>query len=434
MPRKIAAWLDKRSHRYYVRLGEVDPKTGKRRPLMLRDERGKPIIEGDSDGKTKALARLIDERDAAERRRTGPSVDDLVVAYLNWHKAAGSADRTIEGHTYHLLRFTEFASDSVRYGDRAASDISVRDLKRMREEMESRGNNAGYIAHLYSSVKACWAWAARPVEDRDPIEPMIAHNPFHRLPVPKEERGDEKFVPVRMQINLIRFAEERHPTVHVNGRTKDGLMILALKLVVLSGCRPAEAIGLRWDEIDWENALAKIPALRHSTAKGKRKTDDRRTHKTGKRTGKIRRIDIRPDVMKELKALNESSVRHPTWVFVVPNRKERPTSRRFGAWFNRLRAAALAAHEAGSKVGNKNAGVDLDPECTLYWFRHTFQSIGVRVLSAGDVAGLSGNSPEMVQSRYLHGEDLHVKDRADRLAEYRDELAKREEDAEKGDP
>ena len=119
MGRRLNGWFDESRGVWYARLGPISETTGKPRPVVLKDAEGRPIDRGDRKGKDEAIRRILDERD----RPKGPTVAEVIRAYLDWHVQQKSAAATIRTHWYHLKRFGDFVHGGLRYADRPAADI-----------------------------------------------------------------------------------------------------------------------------------------------------------------------------------------------------------------------------------------------------------------------------------------------------------------------
>jgi integrase len=407
MGRAAKGFWDYKSQRWYARLGEINPKTGKRRTVMLTHEDGSPIAGGTQSERAVAAAisrRLADMEREARRQPAGPTVLGLVTAYLEWHRAGGSAEATTRGHRDQLSLFCRFEAEGRAYGDRPASSIGVRDLARMRQAMEAAGAATGYIRNRYASVLACWRWASRPVEGREP-ERMIAANPLDGLIRPRRGDSEEKVIPWPLARALLRFMrgicrprsglrDRGWPRLWSPGRDRRRwrLNILAVHLAALTGCRPDEAARITWEEVDWKAGAAIL-----------------RRHKTYGRTGRKRVIAIPGRFLRALEILRDSPGRHPTYVFVPgDSRKVKPpSSHELGRWFRDVRGKAIAAGVSAECDGVR---ASLPPDLTMYWLRHSFQTEGVQVASVERVAGAVGNSPDVVISTYVHvqARDAHA--------------------------
>jgi integrase len=327
MPRIPEGYWCERSKRYYARLGPPSPKTGKSGAVMLKYPDGRPIAYGDLGAKAAAIQRLLAAREEARRRAAGPTVSDLIAGYLDWHERRGSKPRTIETHEEHLYKFEAFEWSGASYGARGAATIGVKDWTRYRKAMEARGCQTGYVKLAFASVAACWNWAARPVEDREP-ERLLASNPFAGLERPKRGRTRRPILPWPTIKALLDFAagwvEEAS---YERDLARNRLKLLALRLIAESGCRPGEAVGLRWEWVHEEERVIIIPA-----------GED----KTGWKTHVDRFIGLSPELAAELARVRASGVAHE--VFVVAPRGEPRTKppgvRQYDHWFRLLRRAA----------------------------------------------------------------------------------------------
>lgn len=383
MARSIKSWWDERSKRYYCRLGEVLPSTGRRGNFLLRDEEGRPVGFGDIRERDAAIQRRQAELAAADKLRRGASVREVCQAFLDWHRANGSAARTIQGHKDQLTYFCRFEADGIRYADRPAGSIDVPDLARMRRAMEAAGNQTGYVRIRYASVLACWRWAARPVEGREPLR-ILASNPFDGLARPRRGRGKNRALPWPVTRRMIRLgwgAAKRRDYHRQNDRDSERIKLLRTLYCALAGCRPDEAARLRWAEINFDRRVA--------VQEGK----------TTSRTGKMRRTPLTMSMAKALRRLSRWEGRHPEYVFLTARTRKTtpPNSHECAEWFREFRERMRSGPMP-----------ELPEAVTLYWLRHEFQSFGLEVASVEGVAAAAGNSPGVLLSTYEHTTDKRI--------------------------
>jgi hypothetical protein len=385
MGRRITGWWDDRARRYMARLGPASDRTGKPRPVVLKDADGRDIpFGGEKADKVPAvqaaIARILGEREAAERRTAGPTVAEVCRSFVAWHAENGSAQRTVEDHHYHLGRFSGFLHAGARYADRAARSIEPEDLWRLKKA------GLGSIRLLYASVLACWRWASRPVEGRSPTR-LLPENPLAGIAKPPRGARRTKTVPWAVARQLLRFARARarRPARTRRERTRaaERLRVLCLHLIATTGCRPFEAEGL----------IAVAPT----------RAKDRRP---GRPAEKPRRIAVPRGLLRALALVRDWRDAHPRWVFVPAwtRGKAGLSPKALIAWFgDELKPAAIAA------------GVPLAPETTLYYFRHAWQTMGLEVESAEGVSAAAGNSPEVLLSTYEHTTNRRIREVAGKV-------------------
>lgn len=389
MPRRPVGFWDARSKRHYARLGDVNPKTGKRRAFMLRHEDGRTIAQDDAPAVAAAISRRLADLENAERRASGPTVAEVCTAYVAWHAEQGSAERTVKDHHYHLTRFCKFAPDGIRYGDRPAATIEPADVWAL-------DGNFGSLRLMYASVMACWSWAARPVKGRSSVR-LIPTNPLARLPKPPRGKITRKVVEWPTVRRLIRFAWGRSKGVGKTRRERtrifERLRVLALRFMAETGCRPGEASSLEWGDLILEERRCVIPSERTKTRK----------------TGRDRRFALSVRTIQLLEAAKRHPAAHPKYVFVPAwTRSAKPPAKALTDWWRKeLKPAALAA------------GIELPKGISLYWLRHTLQSEGLEAFSAERIAAVAGNSPAVLMSTYSHQADRDAREVADTIARRR---------------
>jgi integrase len=376
MGRKLTGWFDAARGVWYARLGPISEMTGKPRPGVLKDEAGVPIARDDATGKAAAIRRLLGERD----RPPGPTVAEVIRAYLAWHKSQGSAPATQRTHWFHLKRFGDFVHEGVRYADRPAASIVTKDLGRI------KASGKGAIRHTYMSVLACWRWAARPIEDREP-ERLIPSNPLEGLIRPRGGQRPSRVVEWPLARRILRlaraWARERHRPYERTRATR-WVKVCALFAIAYSGGRTAEIVTMEWGDIRWDAAVAAIPVDRH---------------KTGRATGKMRYVPLLPRLIALLRAIERWPHRHETYVFATRWSPGRPSLR---TWWDSIRddiKPYLAAR-----------GVALPPGFRPYWLRHTVATQAAQAMGKEKAAKAMGHSPQVLDQVYDHVEADRVRE------------------------
>jgi integrase len=385
MPREAGPRLDDRSRRWIVQMGDPSPTTGRRGRVILRDEHGNPIEAKDKAGAFAAYAALLRAKDEEKERRIGPSACDVVNAFLKWHEAHGSMPDTVATHEWHLGKFLEFEHRGVKYNDRPAATFEVADWSRYRKDMEGRGLATGTIRLAYSSVHACWHWASRPIEDREPLR-LISENPFCGLPRPKKGKGRRLVLPFETVLAMASFVTDwadrpvepgmpRNQKVAINReRCRNRLKALACRLIIESGCRPKETAMLRWDWLHEDERAIEIPE------------ELIKNHKD-------RHIPLRPAMADTLRAMREGGNAHPVWVFVPRDYAdpEPMDAKKLAEWFVGARSAA------------RSRGINLPKGTSLYTFRHTLITLANEAgLSLDELAPAFGHSRTMAEKTYAH--------------------------------
>ncbi|MBU6430314.1 MAG: site-specific integrase, partial [Cyanobacteria bacterium REEB65] len=352
---------------WYANLGEVSPRTGRPKPVILCDEDGQPIRRDDEAGKDRAIARIIGKR----ADPTGPTVAEVIRAYLAWHEREGSALRTRQDHWFHLRRFAHWEYGGVRYAMRPAAEILPDDLWRIKQ------SGKGAIRQLYMSVLACWNWAASPIEGRTP-RVMIPANALAGVKRPRRgpPSGATSWPDARRLLRLARgWARQPSRTRRKRTRWSRWLLVQSLALIAYSGPRTAEAITLEWGDIHWSEGVAVIPRTRH---------------KTGRRTQRDRYFPIGPHMARILELIRRHPDRHPRWVFAT-RWTERANVKEF---WRRLRVDLkpyLGAH-----------GMELPEEWGPYWLRHGYATVAVEAVGLDLTSKTMGNSPQVVREVYDH--------------------------------
>jgi hypothetical protein len=77
------------------------------------------------------------------------------------------------------------------------------------------------------------------------------------------------------------------------------------------------------------------------------------------------------------------------------------------AWFKRLVRAGIAA------------GLEVPPECSLYWLRHSYLTDAQLALDSERAADLAGNTKGIARTTYFHAQVEGLKADAERVARRR---------------
>lgn len=362
MPKRPKGWFDRRSGRWYARVGAIDPRTGARRQVALRDEQGQLIRDRDVRGAQAAVERML-RSDPRDLERL--TVRDVCAAYLDWQPQTGAAERTIKDHTYRLAKWCDLPYRRRLIGDLPADEIGPPHLWAFDSLRDRR--------HVYLSVLACWRWAARPVKGRDPISyvPVNTLAGLERPAVGRREVWADWPTSCRICRLAWRWARSTPANKPVTGRNRLR-MVLALMLVARCGARPKEVAGLAWAEVQWETGTIAVAADR----------DKRRRKGRKPRVG--RWIVVPRPLMTLLRYLRRIEPGQP-WPITQATA--------FAHWWRTYLLPALRA-----------VGYEVPEGLTLYGLRHG--AIHRRVILQGvspEQAALEfGTSAKAIHSHYLH--------------------------------
>jgi integrase len=233
-----------------------------------------------------------------------PTFDKLAEDYLKWCESRGVSARTIRGYMERLRNFGRFIHQGVAYGDRRARDFRPADLRRIIAAMRAEGRASTWVRDVSSATRACFAWAARRVDDRTP-ERILAEVPFVDLEKPRVEAPPKRYAGADVRAIWFRYAIGRTLTLSPAERLArrfDAIFIAMCRFLEASGARPDEACRLEWSHIDWE---ARIASLRGKSTRS---------------TGKKRKIPLTPDVLEMLRRIQSLPERHPVFVFTHKRR------------------------------------------------------------------------------------------------------------------
>ncbi len=133
-------------------------------------------------------------------------------------------------------------------GDRPITEIQPADIRQLVQAIEARG--AGETAgRVFQRLRAIFRFAiAHDVIGTDPTYPLKPAEIFKPRKVQHRAALSERDVPIFLQRLA---AYEGDPTTSA-----------ALTLLMLTALRPGELRGARWDEIDIDRALWRVPAAR----------------------------------------------------------------------------------------------------------------------------------------------------------------------------
>jgi integrase len=166
-------------------------------------------------------------------------------------------------------------------------------------------------------------------------------------------KGIKKFREKRRELTELNLAPLLDPKVHP-----------ALRLLMLTGMRKAEVLGLRWEWIDWSGSTIHLP-----------------DSKTGQKI-----VYLSPAALELLRELPQP---HEGWVWVGNTREGRRGNTFLQkTWKRFLRECSLPA------------------DLRIHDLRHHFASVAAKHLTVPQVAGLLGHKDIKTTMRYVHNDDL----------------------------
>lgn len=288
------------------------------------------------------LAEVAKGGDPAGRRhdyRRAQSVAEFGARYLAEHALPKKSQRSAEEDQWLLEKYI-----LPKLGQRKVVDLAAADISRLTHGLSSTPALANRVRSLLSMMLSlAVVWGVR----NDPVNPARAVQKF-------AERARETFLSaeaIKRVGDALRAAEANEPWQ----------AIAAVRLLLFTGCRRGEILGLRWEYIDYDNSVILLPAS-----------------KTGRKT-----IYLTAPVLTILAGLP----RKPGNPWVLPSRlavNDRPFEGVGHVW-QRVRREADLEH------------------VRLHDLRHTFASKGVNLgLSLPLIGGLLGHALPTTTARYAH--------------------------------
>jgi len=211
---------------------EVSLKEARKR----RDDGRQQIAEGSDPGV---------QRKAVKQARKLAALNTVEATARAWLEHRGSAwvERT---RTIALASLENDVFPVI--GDRPINDIQPADIRKLVQGIEARG--AGETAgRVFQRLKAIFRYAiTHDLIGTDPTYPLKPAEIFKPRKVQHRAALSERDMPIFLQRLA---AYEGDPTTSA-----------ALTLLMLTALRPGELRGARWDELDIDRALWRVPAAR----------------------------------------------------------------------------------------------------------------------------------------------------------------------------
>lgn len=250
---------------------ELRYRVGSRQRLSTIGTHGSPWTADTARSRAKTMLFSVahgeDPQADKEKARAAMTVSELVTLYLEQGPADKPGKRASSWATdkYNLKRHAE-----PQIGSKVARDLSAADLAQWQAAVTSgktaakgksdkkRGSvnvrgGPGAAARAMRTVAAMLAWAKK--------RGLIENNPATEVAKIKDGRrerylSDDEARRLWEAVDVLEKAKE-------GGITADHAA--AFKLLMLTGARRSEILGLRWTEVDLRRKLLLLPPLRHKS-------------------------------------------------------------------------------------------------------------------------------------------------------------------------
>jgi integrase len=325
----------------------------------------------------RALRRLIDQgRDPAQEkreRRDAPTIRDLIDRYVADHLPTKSADENRQRDERRMLNII-----GEHLGlDRKVAEIHFGDIEVMHRKITaSRGPIRAN--RLLTVASKAFALALRPRAGeakawRDPVQ----GNPCKGV-AKNRETARERFYSTS-EIAAISDAlaeygtEGRGPGIASAKSATD-----CVRLIMLTGCRPKEAMLATWEQFNAEPGYWIKPSAH---------TKQRKTHKA----------PLNPAALELIERLRRNRKPGATWIF-PGQRPGKPLKQLHSIW-----------HWVRDRAG-------LGKDARVYDLRHTFASVGAGGgLSLPIIGRLLGHTQARTTQRYAHLADDPLREATEKI-------------------
>jgi len=172
----------------------------------------------------------------ARSARDAPSISDLCDDYLSRHAQRNKRARSLEGDIDYINRFIKPA-----WGRKKVLEVSLADVERLAASLGERKTTANRLVSLLSkmfNLARKWGWCAR-----NPTEGWQKNTETKR----------ERYLSTEELTRLLTLLE-----VHPNQRA-----CYIVRLLLLTGARSGEVLGMKWSNVDLELGRWTKPA--HTT-------------------------------------------------------------------------------------------------------------------------------------------------------------------------
>jgi integrase len=309
-----------------------------------------------------ALARLVG---AEEQVSTSLKLLETWDRYIDFKKPSVSPSylaHQLQATRNHLQKLSGLAgADAVAIRDWAIANLSVDSAKR-----------------LISQLSACYTWAKN--------SKLIEANPFagmaSQIKLPRSKkisagvREIEPFTASERDSIIEAFKTNRfcHPFTSRNHLHSN--YAVYVQFLFYTGCRPSEAIGLRWKSIDFDKRIVLFQEAVVQSPRG-------RIHKEGLKTQAFRKFKINEQLREILESIKPLSRSAESLVF--------PASE----------GGFIVQDNFRKRVWKKVLqGLEIQYRVP-YQTRHTFITLCLdKGIDAKDIAQWVGNSPEIIYRHY----------------------------------
>ncbi len=315
----------------------------------------------------KQIDRGHDPAGAKRERRTAPTVQDLIDRYIADHLPKKSSEATrVADEKKMLAEIGKHLGKYTKVADVHGGDIG--EMHRKISESIGRGDKPRLVRanRILTVASKMFSLALVPrAGEKLPWRNAVLGNPCRGIERNREE-GRERF-----------FGQAELAAISDALAEYQGVAADCVRLVMLTGCRPAEAMRAEWSEFDNEPGYWIKPSAH---------TKQRKAHK----------LPLSPAAIELIERLRGKR-RGSSWVFPGDKRGEH------------LAALWHVWHFVRERTG-------LGQDARLYDLRHTFASIGAGGgLSLPIIGRLLGHTQTRTTQRYAHLADDPLREAAEKI-------------------
>lgn len=364
----------------------------------------------------KWLDKELERRESRKIDTHDPTVYGLCQLYLKWAEARAAENLMTKGQYKTLCSRLSLFWDTVPSGgdrpfkNQLARSIEPADVDAAIEVWRQAGYAPHYRKGIIRAIRSAYRWGARKVPGR--ARKLLAEDPLDGYQAPRLPKAPDRYVDPVVVRRFLRWAwgqARQLPTLSLKRRF-DRLYLLALRFAFLTGCRPGEAVRLKWSHVRWDDDLVFIPPPEQ---------------KTGKKTDEPREIELTRPVRRLLRAVEKLERRHEVYVF--PHMRSKAAAR-VGAddpmagepWPSGSAASQKLRKLRQDAIDAKVKGVQKTGARKLiqYTARHDYASQALmRGMTTSEAAKLLGNTATMVEQTYGHIQNPHRAKLAQKMVE-----------------